>query len=73
MKPNLLYELRVLNGEQRGASSAVRPGAIGTPVPARAKLPFWISSASGPLRPISPRSTRHARSSSSARTGCPAS
>ena len=26
MKPNLLYELRVLNGEQRGATSAVRPG-----------------------------------------------
>ena len=26
MKPSLLYELRVLNGEQRGASSAVHPG-----------------------------------------------
>ncbi|QTD45499.1 SctD/MshK family protein [Ottowia testudinis] len=26
MKPTVLYELRVLNGEQRGASSAVRPG-----------------------------------------------
>lgn len=27
MKPALMYELRVLSGEQRGASSAVRPGA----------------------------------------------
>ena len=26
MKPTLLYELRVLSGEQRGATSAVRPG-----------------------------------------------
>ena len=26
MKPNVMYELRVLNGEQRGATSAVRPG-----------------------------------------------
>ncbi|MFT3778971.1 MAG: hypothetical protein QM772_11970 [Ottowia sp.] len=26
MKPALIYELRVLSGEQRGASSAVRPG-----------------------------------------------
>ena len=28
MKPTVLYELRVLNGEQRGASSAVRPGDL---------------------------------------------